>query len=78
MRWSAVRSAAHVVDNEAMSSKFPKTTAGAQVSDIDLDQEAVYVNGERLTEERAEQMAAESVRLARAREERQADDHTDA
>lgn len=39
-----------------------------EVDDVDLDQEAVYVNGERLTDERVEQMAAESVRLARARE----------
>ncbi len=51
-----------------MSREFPKTTAGAEVSDIDLGQEAVYVNGERLTEERAGRMAAELVRLARARE----------
>lgn len=39
-----------------------------EVSDVDLTQEAVYVNGERLTDERVERMAAESVRLARARE----------
>lgn len=39
-----------------------------EVSDVDLDEEAVYVNGERLTDERVERMAAESVRLARARE----------
>ncbi|OBG76259.1 hypothetical protein A5700_22515 [Mycobacterium sp. E1214] len=39
-----------------------------EVDDVDLEQEAVYVNGERLTDERVEQMAAESVRLARARE----------
>lgn len=40
----------------------------ATIEDVDLESEAVYVNGERLTEERVEQMAAESVRLARARE----------
>lgn len=39
-----------------------------EVSDVDLDKEAVFVNGERLTDERVEEMAAESVRLARARE----------
>lgn len=39
-----------------------------EVDDVDLEQEAVYVNGERLTDERVEQMATESVRLARARE----------
>ena len=39
-----------------------------EVSDVDLADEAVYVNGERLTDERVERMAAESVRLARERE----------
>lgn len=39
-----------------------------EVDDVDLEQEAVYVNGERLTDERVEQMAAESVRLAHSRE----------
>jgi fructose-bisphosphate aldolase class 1 len=38
-----------------------------EVTDVDLDQEEVYVNGERLTDERVEQMAEESVRLARER-----------
>lgn len=50
--------------------------ADATIDDVDLETEAeaetetetVYVNGERLTEQRVEQMAAESVRLARARE----------
>jgi hypothetical protein len=39
-----------------------------EVSDVDLAGEAVYVNGERLTDERVERMAEESVRLARIRE----------
>ncbi|AFC54994.1 hypothetical protein MPRI_00970 [Mycobacterium paraintracellulare] len=39
-----------------------------EVDDVDLGQEAVYVNGVRLTNERVEQMAAESVALARSRE----------
>jgi hypothetical protein len=39
-----------------------------EVSDVDLDHEEVYVNGERLTDERVEQIAAESVRLTRERE----------
>lgn len=39
-----------------------------QVSDVDLKQEEVYVDGERLTDERVEQMASESLRLARERE----------
>jgi fructose-bisphosphate aldolase class 1 len=39
-----------------------------EVTDVDLDQEDVYVNGQRLTDERVEQMAEESVRLARDRE----------
>ena len=38
-----------------------------EVSDVNLAEEAVYVNGERLTDERVEQMAAESMRLARLR-----------
>lgn len=40
----------------------------AEVTDVDLEQEEVYVNGERLTNERVERMAQESVRLARERE----------
>lgn len=54
-----------------MSAKDAKAYAigdDVEVDDVDLEQEAVYVNGERLTDERVEQMAAESVRLARARE----------
>lgn len=39
--------------------KFPETWAGAEVSDIDLDKEEIYVDGERLTEKRAEQITAE-------------------
>lgn len=39
-----------------------------EVSDVDLKQEEVYVDGERLTDERVEQMASESLRLARERE----------
>jgi fructose-bisphosphate aldolase class 1 len=34
-----------------------------EVTDVDLDQEEVYVDGERLTDGRVEQMADESVRL---------------
>lgn len=37
------------------------------VSDIDLDKEVVYVNGERLTEARAAEMAAELERTSRER-----------
>uniref|UniRef100_A0AAU8GQH8 CopG antitoxin n=1 Tax=Mycobacterium phage JustASigh TaxID=3158894 RepID=A0AAU8GQH8_9CAUD len=36
-----------------------------EITDVDLEQEEIYVNGERLTEERVEELAAESVRLAR-------------
>lgn len=39
-----------------------------EVTDVDLEQEEICVNGERLTDERVEQMAQESVRLARERE----------
>jgi hypothetical protein len=39
-----------------------------EVTGVNLDQEAVYVNGERLTDKRVEQMAQESVRLTRERE----------
>lgn len=54
-----------------MSVKDPKEYVigdDVEVDDVDLEQEAVYVNGVRLTDERVEQMAAESVALARARE----------
>lgn len=39
-----------------------------EVTDVDLEHEEIYVNGQRLTDERVEQIAAESVRLARERE----------
>jgi hypothetical protein len=39
----------------------------AQISDIDLDAEEFYVNGTRLTDERADVLAADAVRAARAR-----------
>lgn len=39
----------------------------AEVSNVDLGQEEVYVDGVRLTDERAETIAAQSVRLARER-----------
>ena len=47
---------------------FPETLAGAEVevSDVDLDEEAVYVNGDRLTDERAEQRAADPLRRCAA------------
>ncbi|UXA04427.1 hypothetical protein KXD96_15470 [Mycobacterium sp. SMC-2] len=48
--------------------KFPKTFAGAEVSDIDLDNEVVMVDGQRLTEERAEQITAEVLAKVRERE----------
>lgn len=54
-----------------MSVKDPKEYVigdDVEVDDVDLEQEAVYVNGVRLTDERVEQMAAESVALARSRE----------
>lgn len=37
--------------------KFPKTTAGAEVVETDLDQDDFQFRGERLTEERAGQLA---------------------
>jgi hypothetical protein len=46
-----------MTDDEAR--KFPESLAGAEVSDVDLNEEAIVVGGERLTEERAEQIAAE-------------------
>ncbi|OBG25293.1 hypothetical protein A5764_07895 [Mycobacterium sp. 852002-51057_SCH5723018] len=54
-----------------MSTKDPQTYVvgdDVEVTDVEMAEEAVYVGGERLTDERVEQMAAESVRLARARE----------
>lgn len=45
--------------NTDRSGKFPKALAGAEVSDVDLTQKEIYVGGERLTEERAEQINAE-------------------
>ncbi|UXA06570.1 ribbon-helix-helix domain-containing protein (plasmid) [Mycobacterium sp. SMC-2] len=43
--------------------KFPKTLAGAEVSDIDLDEEDFRFHGKRLTENRAE-LAAKVFRRA--------------
>ncbi len=40
----------------------------ATIDNVDLEAEEIFVNGERLTEARVEQMAADSVRLARSRE----------
>jgi hypothetical protein len=57
---------------EAMSAKkSPRDYVigdAVEVDDVDLGQEAVYVNGERLTDDVVERMADASVRLARARE----------
>ena len=39
--------------------KFPKTTAGGEVVDTDLDQDDFQFQGERLTEDRAAQIAEE-------------------
>jgi hypothetical protein len=39
--------------------------ADATIDDVDLDQEEIYYQGERLTEERAAQIGEESARLAR-------------
>lgn len=39
-----------------------------EITDVDLDQEEVYVNGERLTEVRAMQMAEEAERTSRQRD----------
>lgn len=44
-----------------------RVTPDAEVSDIDLDQEEFYYRGERLTEARAEAIAAEALRAIRAR-----------
>jgi hypothetical protein len=38
---------------------FPKDLSGAEVSDIDLDEEEFTFQGERLTENRAQQIAEE-------------------
>jgi len=37
--------------------KFPETLAGAEVSDIDLDTEEFVFGGERLIEQRAQEIA---------------------
>lgn len=42
--------------------KFPKTLAGAEVSDIDLAEEEFQFEGERLTEQRAEHLAEKAFR----------------
>lgn len=39
--------------------------ADATIEDVDLDEEEIYYQGERLTEERAAQVGEESARLAR-------------
>lgn len=44
-----------------------RITADVDVSDIDLDQEEFIYRGERLTEARAEKLAAEALRSARAK-----------
>ena len=38
--------------------EFPESLAGAEVSDIDLTDEVFMFDGERLTDERADQIAA--------------------
>lgn len=40
----------------------------ATIEDIDLETEEVYINGVRLTNERAEEMAAEAERISRERD----------
>lgn len=42
--------------------------ADVEIDDVDLAEEEVYVGGERLTDERVEEMAEQSIRIARARE----------
>lgn len=42
----------------------------ATIEDVDLDKEEIYVEGERFTEARAEQLAEETARLAREARER--------
>lgn len=44
--------------------KFPKSMAGAEVSDIDLEHEEFQFHGERLTEARAEELAEQKFRRA--------------
>ncbi|MGF2946857.1 hypothetical protein [Mycobacterium sp. Lab-001] len=39
--------------------KFPKTLAGTEISDIDLDEEVFMFQGELLTEARARQLTEE-------------------
>jgi hypothetical protein len=39
--------------------KFPETLGGAEVSDAGLSEEVFMFEGERLTDERADQIAAE-------------------
>lgn len=39
------------------ASEFPESLAGAEVSDIDLDAEEFVFQGERMTDERAAQIA---------------------
>lgn len=42
-------------------------SSDATISDVDLDQEEIYFNGERLTEDRAEQIAEDALKDARRR-----------
>ena len=42
---------------ETTERKFPETLAGAEVSDIDLDTEEFVFGGERLIEQRAQEIA---------------------
>lgn len=44
--------------------KFPKTTAGAEVVETDLDQDDFQFQGKRLTEKRAEKLAEKAFRRA--------------
>lgn len=44
--------------------KFPKSTAGAEVVDADLDHDDFQFQGKRLTEKRAEKLAAKAFRRA--------------
>jgi hypothetical protein len=45
--------------------KFPKTFAGAEVIETDLDQDDFEFRGERLTEQRAAQIAEQLYRKGR-------------
>lgn len=47
--------------------KAYRVTADAVVTDIDLDREEFIYHGQRLTEERAEEVAAEALRQARVK-----------